>query len=90
MVDAVLLIAETLIDNIDMLIDAGIQLVIGLAEGLIKALPRLIDKIPVLVDKLINALVNNMPKIIQARSDTNNRTSQRTNTGKGIITIINS
>lgn len=66
MVDAVILIAETLIDNIDMLIDAGIQLLIGLAEGLIEALPKLIDKIPVIIDKLLNAIIRNMPKIVNA------------------------
>ena len=39
---------ETLIDNIDLIIDAGIQLIIGLADGLIQALPILIDKIPII------------------------------------------
>ena len=57
--------AETLIDNIDLIIDAGIQLIIGLADGLLNALPILIDKIPVIIDKLVTAIVDNLPKIIQ-------------------------
>lgn len=61
----VVLMVETLLDNIDLIIDAGIQLIIGLADGLIAALPQLIDKIPVIIDKLINAIVNNLPKLIE-------------------------
>ena len=56
---------DTLLNNIDLIIDAGIQLIIGLADGLINALPILIDKIPIIIDKLINAIVNNLPKIIE-------------------------
>lgn len=64
-VDAVIMCAETLLDNIDLIIDAGISLIMGLAEGLLTALPRLIDKIPVIIDKLIMALSNNLPKILE-------------------------
>lgn len=64
-VSDVVLMVETLLDNIDLIIDAGIQLIIGLADGLIAALPQLIDKIPVIIDKLINAIVNNLPKLIE-------------------------
>lgn len=65
-IDTVILVAETLIDNVDMIIDAGIKLLIGLADGLIKALPRLIDKIPVIISKLITAITNNLPKLLEA------------------------
>lgn len=65
-IDAVIMLAETLLDNIDMLIDAGISLLIGLTDGLIAALPRLIEKIPVIIDKTISALTTNLPKLIQA------------------------
>jgi phage-related protein len=64
-VNAVILIVETLLDNIDLLIDAAISIVMALAEGLIIALPILIDKIPVIIDKLILALVNNLSKLIE-------------------------
>lgn len=65
MIDAVLMCAETLIDNIDLIIDAGISLIMGLADGLLAALPDLINKIPVIIDKLIVAITNNLPKILQ-------------------------
>lgn len=65
LIDAVLMCAETLIDNIDLIIDAGISLILGLADGLILALPRLIDKIPVIINKLISAITTNLPKLIE-------------------------
>ena len=57
---------ETLIDNIDLIIDAGIELIIGLADGLIEALPRLIEKAPEIIQKLVDALIKNFPKIVKA------------------------
>lgn len=68
-IDTVIMLAETLLDNIDMLIDAGISLLMGLADGLIAALPRLIEKIPVIIDKLISAITRNLPKILQMGID---------------------
>ena len=64
-IEAILNLVDTLINNIDLVIDAGIQLIIGLAEGLINALPILIEKIPILISKLVSALINNMPKLIE-------------------------
>ena len=49
-----------------LIIDAGIQLLIGLADGLIEALPELIDRIPEIIDKIVMAISNNLPKIIEA------------------------
>ncbi len=65
-IDCVIMLAETLLDNVDMIIDAGISLLIGLADGLILALPKLINKIPVIIEKLMLALSNNLPKLAQA------------------------
>lgn len=65
-IDTVVQLAETLLDNIDLIIDAGISLLLGLADGLIAALPKLIAKIPVIIDKTISALTNNLPKLIRA------------------------
>lgn len=65
-IDAVIMCAETLLDNVDMIIDAGISLLIGLADGLIVALPRLIDKIPVIIEKLLGAISRNLPKLVQS------------------------
>ena len=66
MVDAVITIVNSLLDNIDMVIDAGIQLILGLAEGLVEALPRLIEKAPEIIQKFFDALIRNFPKIVQA------------------------
>ena len=65
-IDCIITLTETLLDNIDLLIDAGILLILALADGLIEALPRLIDKIPEIIEKLFNAFVANFPKIVQA------------------------
>lgn len=65
-IDAVLMLAETLIDNIDLIIDAGIALLIGLSDGLIAAIPRLVEKIPTIIIKLVDAIVRNLPKILSA------------------------
>ena len=65
-VSAVVAIAQTLLqpDNISMLIDAAIQLIMGLADGLIEALPILIDAIPELIQALLTAILQNLPKLV--------------------------
>lgn len=65
-VDVVLQIVETLIDNVDMLVDSAIAIITALANGLINALPRLIEKAPEIIEKLVNAIVNNAPKLVSA------------------------
>ena len=39
-VESITTIVTTLLDNIDLIIDAGIELILALAEGLINALPQ--------------------------------------------------
>jgi len=51
---------------LDLLIDAGIELILAVAFGLIDALPKLVEKIPVIIEKLVLAIMNNLPKIIDA------------------------
>ena len=67
-IDAVFTIVDTLLDNdnIDLLIDAAIELIMALATGIIEALPRLIEKAPEIVIKLVEAIIRNAPKILQA------------------------
>jgi phage-related protein len=60
-----MLMVETLLDNIDLIIDAGIELILALAEGLLDALPDLIDKIPIIIEKLVVAITNNLPKLLE-------------------------
>lgn len=65
-VECVLLIVNTFLENIDLLIDTGIQLILGLAEGLIEAIPQLIEKIPEIIGNLISGIVSNLPKLLEA------------------------
>jgi len=53
-----------ILDNVDQLVDAGIQLLMGLTDGIINAIPILIEKGPEIIDKLIHAFSENYPKII--------------------------
>lgn len=67
-VDTILSLIEFLTDpdNIDMLVDAAIALILGLAEGLINALPKLIEKAPLIIENLVTALIRNAPKLAMA------------------------
>ncbi|MCI6715534.1 MAG: hypothetical protein MR523_11420, partial [Lachnospiraceae bacterium] len=65
-VDVMLTIVQTLIDNIDLLIDAAIQLMTGLALGIIQALPIIIEKAPEIIVSLVTALIENAPKLLEA------------------------
>jgi len=68
-IDAILQCANTILENLDVIIDAGIKLVMALADGLIAAIPKLIDKIPVLIENLLGAISRNLPKLIKAGID---------------------
>ena len=47
-----------------MLIDAGMQLLSGLAEGIMTALPQLIEQLPLIIDGIIAALTESLPLIL--------------------------
>jgi hypothetical protein len=57
---------DTLIDNVDALVDAAIAIITALAEGLVNALPKLIAKAPEIVEKLVKAIIRNVPKLAKA------------------------
>lgn len=67
-IDVAYKMTEAIIDNIDLFIDAAVELIVGLAEGLIKALPKLIEKVPILIEKLVTKLTDPemLGKIVQA------------------------
>ena len=46
--------------------DAGIDLLVGLAQGLVNALPQLINQAPTIIGQLATAIISNLPKILQA------------------------
>lgn len=55
-----------LLDNVDEIIDIGIELVMSLVDGIVEALPILIEKLPEITGKIINAFVKAYPKIVKA------------------------
>ena len=54
----------TILENIDLMIDAGIQLLFGLIDGLISAIPVLIEKLPEIIEKVITKLISLAPKLL--------------------------
>jgi len=65
-IDVVLTIVQTLVDNADLLVDGAIALMLGLTMGLIEATPTLIEKVPDIIVSLVEAFVRNAPKLIGA------------------------
>jgi phage-related protein len=64
-VEAIILICETLIDNMDQILDAAFAIIEGLAQGLLNALPKLIEALPEIIASIINYITSNLPKIIE-------------------------
>jgi phage-related minor tail protein len=64
MVEAVLLICETLLHNMDKVLAAAFSIVKGLAEGIIRALPKLIEALPKLITGIINFITQNLPMLM--------------------------
>lgn len=54
----------SILNNIDLLIDCGIQLLLGLTEGIISAIPQLIERMPLIIQKVVSALISNAPKLM--------------------------
>lgn len=65
-IDAINLLAGTLIENLPTIIEAGIQLIVSLVDGFANALPTLIAQAPKIISTLANAIINNLPTIITA------------------------
>lgn len=67
-VEAVMQIVDVLTnpDSIGALVDAAIEIMLGLANGLINAIPKLLEKAPVIISNLVTALVENVPKLLEA------------------------
>lgn len=51
------------------LLDAALQIMVGLAEGLINAIPVLIEALPTIIENLITALIAAYPMLTQAGID---------------------
>ena len=62
----ILTLVMSLLSNVGQLVDAGINLLTGLADGIVNAIPILIEKAPALIGQLASAIISNLPKILQA------------------------
>lgn len=67
-VDAVINGILAILDNIDVIIDAGIECILALIEGLTdpNTLAKIITAIPIIIVKIVEAIIKNLPKIIAA------------------------
>lgn len=55
----------TLLSNVDLFIQAGMQLISGLVVGIINAIPVLLEAVPQIITALINGLINSIPMLIE-------------------------
>lgn len=53
----------TLLDNIDLLVDCGIKLILGLIKGIFLAIPILVSKAPQIIIKLVGALIKSLSRL---------------------------
>ena len=68
LISAILDSILTILDYIDVIIDAGIELLVALFEGLNDPdmIVKLVETIPMIILKLVEAIILNLPKIITA------------------------
>ena len=59
-------IVNTILDNLPMIIQTGVQVLVALINGLSDALPQLIDYIPQIVETIVEVLLDNLPLIIDS------------------------
>ena len=57
-----------LLDNIDLIIECGIQLLVALTEGIMNALPELISRLPEIIIKIVSKLIELAPQLLSAAS----------------------
>ena len=67
-IDCLIQIVDVIVDNLDLIIDAGLQLMVGLIEGFSDpdTMEKWMDKIPEIITKIVGAIVKNLPKILEA------------------------
>lgn len=65
-VSAIMTIVQTLIDNLPMILDAALQLIMGLAEGLLTTIPILIEALPSIILAIVDFVIRAIPQIIDA------------------------
>lgn len=65
-IDAILLMVQTLLENLPLIISTGIELIVALVEGIANALPTLIEYLPSIIESLVKTLIALSPQLIYA------------------------
>lgn len=61
-----LALAITEPDTLTSILDAGLQIIVGLAQGLLEAIPTLIESLPLVIDNIVTFILDSIPLIIDA------------------------
>ena len=57
---------DSIINNLDKIIEGGVELIFGLGQGLETGLPKLIAQVPVLLEKFVTIMIEELPTIVEA------------------------
>ena len=68
-VDGIINVANTIVDNLDTIIEAGLVLFTGLATGLQKAVPKLVATLPAIIQNITTEIIEYLPIIIETIGD---------------------
>lgn len=52
-------------DNLNQLIQAGLEMLMGLLQGITDALPVIIEALPVIIENIVTVLLDNLPLILE-------------------------
>ena len=63
-VEALVLVVETIIENLPLILEAGMSIVSGLIEGIVNAIPMLVEALPELILSIVNFMSENLPTIL--------------------------
>lgn len=64
-VNAVLMFANTIVQNLPTILDAGIQFILALVSGLADALPDLLEQAPRIIGNFVSSIISNLPQILE-------------------------
>lgn len=65
-IDALLMIVDTLLANLGVIVRVALDIMLALINGLADAIPRLQEYIPQIIQTIITVLIENLPLIIEA------------------------
>ena len=70
-IDLVLTLVNTLLSpqNVETLINAAIQLAVGIGTGLIRAIPQIAAKVPQIISSIVRGLIGAIPQLASAGMD---------------------